>query len=136
MICSEAEFQRSNYYRIYVSLLLVSRGAYVGHIAGGAVGTLNPSGGGTTAGAIIGGIAGGGATAGFVSKWALSKFFESDSDQMFEIISSKFETMCVDYLISQEEADDLVDDLKDNLTGSTLKDMYQSENREKILQKI
>ena len=110
-------------------------GAYVGHIAGGAIGTLILPGGGTTAGAIVGGIAGG-ATAGFVSKWTLSKFFESDSDQMFEIISSKFETMCVDYLISQEEADDLVDDLKDKLTGSTLKDMYQSENREKFAEDL
>ena len=55
---------------------------------------------------------------------------------MFEIISAKFEAMCVDYLISQEEADDLVDNLKDKLTGSTLKDMYQSEDREKFAEDL
>ena len=110
-------------------------GTYVGSVAGGALGTLILPGGGTTAGAIIGGIAGG-AVSGFVSKKVLSAFFESDSDKMYEIISAKFESMCVDYLISEEEANGLVDDLKGELTGTVLKDMYQSEDREQFAEDL
>lgn len=115
---------------LVVTVLSVG-GTYTGSVAGGVVGSLILPGGGTTAGRIIGGIAGGAAT-GILSKTVVNKFFKSDSDKMYEIISAKFEAMCVDYLISESEANDLVDDLKEKLTGSVLKDMYQSEDREKF----
>lgn len=110
-------------------------GAYVGSVAGGAIGSLILPGGGTTAGKIIGGITGGSASR-YLSKKAVSAFFKSDSDKMYEIISSKFETLCIDYLISQKEADELVDDLNSKLTGDTLKDMYQSEGREQFAEDL
>lgn len=119
---------------LVVTVLRVG-GSYAGLIAGGALGSLILPGGGATVGAIIGGIVGD-AASGFVSQKVLSAFFENDSDKMYEIISAKFESMCGDYLISEEEASGIVDDLKDKLTGSVLKDMYQSEDREQFAEDL
>lgn len=110
-------------------------GTYVGTVAGGAVGSLVVPGAGTAVGSFAGGILGGTAS-GFVAEKGISAFFKSDSDKMYEIISAKFESMCSDYMISKKEADGLVDTLKNKLSGSTLKDMYQSEDREKFAEDL
>ena len=49
---------------------------------------------------------------------------------MYEIISTKFEDLSEDYMISQEEGDTIVSQLQEELSSSKLKDMYASENRE------
>ena len=110
---------------------IVSVGASViGSIAGGAAGTAVLPGVGTTAGAIAGGVVGG-TVAGLASSAIMSRF-KDDSDEMYDIIVAEFQNMCDDYLISQDEADTLTNTLRDKLTGELLKDMYQSDDREKF----
>lgn len=110
-------------------------GTYIGSLAGGAAGTLIVPGIGTTVGSIAGGVLGGTAAA-FVAQNGMAVFFESDSDKMYEIISAKFESLCNDYLITEEEANELVDELKDKLSGDVLKDMYQSDDREQFAENL
>ena len=49
---------------------------------------------------------------------------------MVRIIEKVFTEMCQEYLLNQKEAENVVDSLKHELTGGTLKDMYASGNRE------
>lgn len=110
-------------------------GTYVGSLVGGAVGTIVLPGGGTLAGAFIGGIIGGAVT-GTITKKLLKHFFKSDTDKMYEIVTSKFEEMCFDYVVTEDEANELVDELKNKLADKTLKDMYQSKDREKFAEEL
>ena len=104
-------------------------GATVGSIAGAAAGTVIAPGVGTSIGKVAGGIAGG-TVAGIGSNWVAGKVYEGDAQQMYEIISTKFEDLSEDYMISQEEGDTIVSQLQEELSSSKLKDMYASENRE------
>ena len=110
------------------AIIAAAGGMYAGSIAGATVGSFIAPGIGTAAGKIVGGIAGG-AAAKLGADKVMGFFFKSDSEEMYEIISDKFETMSGDYLIDMDEANGLVDDLKNELSGSVLKDMYQSDNR-------
>ena len=59
----------------------------------------------------------------------LDQFIEDDANEMVRIIQSVFGDMASDYLLSQGEAERIVEQLGQNLTGNTLKDMYASSNR-------
>lgn len=102
-----------------------------GATAGAAIGSVIPV-VGTTIGGLIGGIAGsivGGTVTGKASKAVLDQFIEDDANEMVRIIQSVFGDMASDYLLSQGEAERIVEQLGQNLTGNTLKDMYASSNR-------
>ena len=102
-----------------------------GATAGAAIGSEIPV-VGTTIGGLIGGIAGsivGGTVTGKASKAVLDQFIEDDANEMVRIIQSVFGDMASDYLLSQGEAERIVEQLGQNLTGNTLKDMYASSNR-------
>ena len=68
-----------------------------------------------------------------MSVWAaetmIAPHYESDAEEMFNIISEQFTILCGDYLVSEEEADRIVDALKGELVGDVLKEMYASEDR-------
>lgn len=104
-------------------------GATVGSVAGAAAGTVIAPGVGTSIGKFAGGIVGG-TVAGIGSNWVAGKVYEGDAQQMYEIISTKFEDLSDDYMISQEEGDAIVSQLQEALSSSKLQDMYASENRE------
>ncbi len=104
-------------------------GATVGSIAGAAAGTAIAPGVGTAVGKVAGGIVGG-TVAGIGSNWVAGKVYEGDAQQMYEIISAKFEDLSEDYMITQEEGDAIVTQLQEALSSSKLKDMYASEDRE------
>lgn len=104
-------------------------GATVGSVAGAAAGTVIAPGVGTSIGKFAGGIVGG-TVAGIGSNWVAGKVYEGDAQQMYEIISTKFEDLSGDYMISQEEGDAIVSQLQEALSSSKLQDMYASENRE------
>lgn len=104
-------------------------GATVGSVAGAATGTVIAPGVGTSIGKFAGGIVGG-TVAGIGSNWVAGKVYEGDAQQMYEIISTKFEDLSDDYMISQEEGDAIVSQLQEALSSSKLQDMYASENRE------
>ena len=107
-----------------VSLAVGTAGGY----GGAALGSLIAPGLGTTIGAILGSVA-----AGSLSAWAaealIAPYYESDAEEMFNIISEQFTILCSDYLVSEDEANRIVDSLKGELVGDVLKDMYASEDR-------
>ena len=91
----------------------------VGHVVGGLVGGL------------IGAFAGGNA-ASSVSKKVTDKFIEDDSQKMFEILQNEFQTVSVNFLLNKNETEKVADKLSEKLDGSTLKDMYAADNRQKF----
>lgn len=110
-------------------------GTTVGGVAGNALGNAIAPGIGGKAGKFIGGTFGG-LAAGVVSEHLLSKWYEGDAQIMYDIISSEFQILSKDYMINQEEADAIVDELKKQLDSGKLKDMYESENREEFADKF
>ncbi len=51
---------------------------------------------------------------------------------MLRIIEKEFSELSVDYLLNKEEAESIIDDLKEDLTGSTLKDMFADDDQEEF----
>lgn len=102
-----------------------------GATAGAAIGSVVPI-VGTAIGGFIGGLLGsfaGGAASSKVSNAVLGAFIEDDADEMVAIIEKVFQRLAEDYLLNQKEAENIIDSLKDDLTGSTLKDMFASSDR-------
>ncbi|MEG6616196.1 hypothetical protein V6C27_07125 [Peptococcaceae bacterium 1198_IL3148] len=109
-----------------------------GASAGAAVGSVIP-GIGTAIGGVVGGLLGsfaGGSVAGKVSNTVLNEFIEDDANEMVRIIEKVFTQMAEDYLLNQTEAENIIDYLKDDLTGSTLKDMFASGDRENFARNL
>lgn len=103
-----------------------------GAAAGAALGSIVP-GIGTAIGGVIGGIAGavgGGAVSSKISGAVMDSFIEDDADKMVRIIQEVFTVLAEEYLITQREAEVITDRLKDVLTGSVIKDMFASKDRE------
>ena len=110
-------------------------GAKVGYVAGGALGHLVVPGIGTTIGAIAGGAAGGVAGT-WGASTLLSTVFEKDAEMMVDILAKQFQIKAEKYVINQEEADSITTKLQASLNDDVLKDMFQSENREKFADKL
>ena len=109
-----------------------------GAAAGAAIGSVVPI-VGTAAGGVIGGLLGafgGGALASKATGAILNEFIEDDADQMVDIIQEVFSKLAEDYLITQSEAEDIVDKMKDVITGKLLKDMFAASNREDFAQNL
>lgn len=109
-----------------------------GATAGAAVGSVIPI-IGTAVGGFIGGLLGSfaaGAASSKVTNAVLGAFIEDDADEMVRIIEKVFTQLAEDYLLSQDEAERIIDSLKEELTGSTLKDMFASSNRKEFARKM
>lgn len=109
-----------------------------GATAGAAIGSAIPI-VGTAIGGVVGGILGsfaGGAAAGKVSGAVLNEFIEDDANKMVKIIEKVFTQLAEDYLLNKKEAENIIDKLKDKLTGKLLKDMFASSNRERFANDI
>ena len=110
-------------------------GAAAGAKAGAVIGSILPglgTGIGATVGGFIGGLAGGtiaGSVAGDVSKKVTDVFIDDDSKEMLNILEGEFQIIAVDYLLNKEEANETIENLKQDIDESTLKDMYQSNDR-------
>ncbi|MBS9776435.1 MAG: hypothetical protein KGV57_05065 [Fusobacterium sp.] len=105
-----------------------------GATAGAALGSVVPI-VGTVAGGFIGGLVGsfaGGTAAGKVSNKILDNFIEDDVNKMIKIIEKEFSNLATDYLLTKEEAEKITDDLKEDLTASTLKDMFADDDKEEF----
>ncbi|MDY3928426.1 MAG: hypothetical protein SOZ34_03580, partial [Clostridia bacterium] len=63
-------------------------------------------------------------------------FIEDDADEMVGIINDRFTNLANDYLLNKEEVEYVVDELHDELNGSTLKDMFASYDRNKYADSI
>lgn len=102
-----------------------------GATVGAAIGSVIPI-VGTAIGGLVGGVAGafgGGALASKATGAVLDQFIEDDADQMVNIIQEVFTELAEEYLTTQNEAERIVDALKEKLTGGLLKDMFASSNR-------
>ena len=102
-----------------------------GASAGAALGSVVPV-IGTAVGGFVGGVLGsflGGSAANSVSSAVMDEFIEDDAKEMVAIIEDVFKDMAVDYLISESEAEEIADILKDIIDGGFLKDMYASDYR-------
>ena len=78
--------------------------------------------------------------AGGLSAWAaealIAPYYESDAEEMFNIISAEFTTLCGEYLINEDEGIKIAENLKSALVGDVLKDMYSSKNRNEFARKL
>lgn len=102
-------------------------GAAVGAAIGSAVPII-----GTAAGGIVGGILGafGGGWAGNkASSAVMDQLINDDAKEMEEILGNVFGELGEEYLLSQAEGEAVADMLKENLSGSTLQEMYKSSSR-------
>lgn len=109
-----------------------------GATAGAAIGSAVPI-IGTAIGGIVGGLLGsfaGGAASSTVSNAVLGAFIEDDAEEMTEIIEKVFQEMAADYLLNQKEAENIIDELKDEMSGGTLKDMFASSDRKKFARNL
>lgn len=109
-----------------------------GAAAGAAIGSIIP-GPGTAIGGFIGGLVGafaGGTAASEVSQAVTDEFIEDDSKEMVRILEREFTAVSVDYLLNKNEAEEVVAKLQSNLDGSTLKDMYSSDNHHKFAKNL
>ena len=103
-------------------------GAAAGAAGGAALGTAVLPGIGTTVGGVLGGIAGGMGAAIGTDKVA-DLIAEDDADEMLDIITEEFQNLTEEYLLNQDEADQVSDQLQEVLDADVLKDMYSSNNR-------
>lgn len=77
----------------------------------------------TMAGAAVGGTTGGAATNAVVGK-----FIEDDAVKMVRIIEEVFCNLAQEYMLAQEELDIVLEDLKRELSGEALLDMFASQD--------
>ena len=79
---------------------------------------------------------GGGSIASKATESVLGQFIEDDANKMVAIIQDVFTDLAGEYLTTQEEAERIVDKLKEKLTGGTLKDMFASDDRRLFARKL
>ena len=107
-----------------ISIAVGAAGGYGGALAGNII----APGAGGVIGAAAGSILAGGLSA-LGAEALIAPFYESDAEEMFNIISEEFTVLCGDYLINEEEGTQIAEALKGELIGDVLKDMYASEDR-------
>ena len=107
-----------------ISIAVGAAGGYGGALAG----NLIAPGAGGVIGAAAGSILAGGLSA-LGAEALIAPFYESDAEEMFNIISEEFTVLCGDYLINEEEGTHIAEALKGELIGNVLKDLYASEDR-------
>lgn len=114
-----------------ISIAVGAAGGYGGALAG----NLIAPGAGGVIGAAAGSILAGGLSA-LGAEALIAPFYESDAEEMFNIISEEFTILCGDYLINEEEGSRIAEALKGVLVGDVLKDMYASENRNQFAREL
>lgn len=114
-----------------ISIAVGAAGGYGGALAG----NLIAPGAGGVIGSVGGSILAGGLSA-LGAEALIAPFYESDAEEMFNIISEEFTILCGDYLINEEEGSRTAEALKGVLVGDVLKDMYASENRNQFAREL
>lgn len=107
----------------------------VGYTAGGMVGNLVVPGVGTIPGAIVGSVLGG-VAGGLLADLIADYITDDDAEEMYDIIQNSFAQYCEDYMVNEEEAENVANELAEMLNDDMYKDMYQSEDREQYVEKI
>ena len=106
-------------------------GWFGGAAAGAAIGSV-ASGPGTAIGAFIGGLLGTlgiGTAASKTAAVVLDEFIEDDAKEMLAIVEKVFGTLCVEYLLTREEAEAALGDFQALDLPDVLRDMYAADDR-------
>ena len=122
-----------------VTIAIISLGAgTAGGLIGAKIGTSAVPGIGTVAGAVGGAILGAATAMGAsaLAEIGLSKIYEGDASKMYEIITTKFQQLGEEYLLNQEEANEVVTLLQKKLTSENLKNMHASKDREQFAETL
>ena len=99
-------------------------------IGGGALGNLIVPGVGTIPGYVIGGLVGG-IGGGIAVDLVADYITEDDAEIMYVLIQDRFAQNCEDYLVSEIEATNIVNELSNMLNDNLFKDMYQCEENKR-----
>lgn len=94
---------------------------------------------GTAAGAIVGGILGslsGGWIGSKASSVVMDKIITDDSKEMQDILGKVFGELAEDYLLSQDEAELISEELSSNLSSGDLQTMYSSSARREFAKNL
>jgi hypothetical protein len=113
-------------------------GWQAGAVVGAAIGSAVPI-VGTAVGAAVGGVVGGvvgGSAAHSVTKAVLEQFIEDDAVRMIQILENAFARQAQQYLLSQKEAEYLMDEIQSMDLPSELQNMFAASNREKYAIKL
>lgn len=113
-----------------VTIITVAVGAAGGY-GGALAGNVIAPGAGGVIGAAAGSILAGTLTM-LGAEALIAPFYESDAEEMYQIISAEFTALCGDYLITEEEGIRITEALTGQLSGDVLKDMYASEDRSRF----
>ena len=108
-------------------------GWFGGALAGGAIGSVIP-GVGTGIGGFVGGLLGSlgiGTAASKTASIVMNEFIEDDAKQMLAIMERVFADLCVEYLLTEDEARGVLEDFNDQDLPETLRDMYAADDRER-----
>jgi len=105
--------------------------AQVGAIGGAAIGSLIPIPGAATAGYYIGGLVGGTA-GGSASNAVMNSFIEDDAIEMVRILNERFVVLAQEYLLSEEEIELVLSELRIELEQVKLLQMFASNDRYKF----
>lgn len=103
-----------------------------GWVGGAALGTAIFPGPGTIVGGVVGSLGGGVAVSNLIEV-SVGHFVKDDAEQMLAIITEVMNNVCNEYLLCESEVNKVVESIQDALShGSTLKDMYASDNRKEF----
>jgi hypothetical protein len=105
-------------------------GGTAGVAVGGFVGNLIVPGVGVVPGSIVGGILAGTLT-GIGADKVADYIVEDDAEEMYEIIQAEFAEKCEDYLVNEEEATRIAEELNKILNDKVFEEMYQCKNSKK-----
>lgn len=97
-----------------------------GYIGGGALGGLIVPGVGAIPGSVVGGIIGG-VGGGIAADLLMDYIVEDDAEIMYALIQDRFAQNCEDYMISETEANNIINEFSKMLNDDLFKDMYQCE---------
>lgn len=90
-------------------------------------------------GSFLGGLAGAAICSYFAqsaTKYVLDAFIEDDAEEMLLIIEDVFVRMVNDYMLTNEEAGEVMEELQTMLDADLLKDMYASGDREEFAEEL
>lgn len=118
-------------------------GNIVGGAIGGTVGGAFTGGTGARAGAEIGAKVGGfvvsavaGSVSGGTTQAVLDEIIEDDADKIMRLIQTEFVSICEQYLLTENEIEEILTKLKNKLDSKELKNIFASQNRELYIQSI
>ena len=110
-----------------------------GMIGGAALGGMFIPGVGMIPGSAIGSFLGGmaaGIGAGALADIIADHITEDDADEMYAILQERFVQNCEDYMVTEDEATEIIDEFSRMLNEDMYKDMYQCEDRKAFADSI